>query len=193
VRECVGELLDRQAAITRRECSPEAIDYMLNTIGELEEQVDELSGKMEAEHSLRLHWKAQAEELTAERGRLQERNDRQGKTIDELKVKIDELTAELDARRMRERAAEYYDFRAATERWERAFEDKCGEVVRLTAERDQLSRNLEAEHALVVQFEYDNEELRHANNPLRASVAGLKSTVERFKARESREPADMGN
>ena len=63
----------------------------------------------------------------------------------------------------------------------------------LTAERDQLSRDLDAEHALVVQFEHDNEELRHANNTLRASVAGLKMTVERFKARESREPADMGN
>lgn len=55
----------------------------------------------------------------------------------------------------------------------------------IQAERDQLSRDLTAEHALVVQFEHDNEELRHANNTLRASVAGLKMTVERFKARES--------
>lgn len=31
--------LDRQAEITRRECSPEAIDGMLNTIGEIEEKL----------------------------------------------------------------------------------------------------------------------------------------------------------
>lgn len=66
-------------------------------------------------------------------------------------------------------------------------------IAELTAERDQLSRDLDAEHALVVQFECDNEKLRDTCNTLRASVAGLKMTVERFKARESGEPADMGN
>ena len=57
----------------------------------------------------------------------------------------------------------------------------------LTAERDQLSRDLTAEHALVVQFEHDNEkikaDLKTANdtiNTLRASVAGLKETVEKL-------------
>ena len=65
-------------------------------------------------------------------------------------------------------------------------------IAELTAERDQLSRDLDAEHALVVQFEHDNEELRHANNTLRASVAGLKMTVERFKARESRDTRQSG-
>ena len=35
-------------------------------------------------------------------------------------------------------------------------------VDELTAERDQLSRDLTAEHALLLQFEYDNERLREA-------------------------------
>ena len=71
-------------------------------------------------------------------------------------------------------------------------EKLLAKVDELTAERDQLSRDLTAEHALVVQFEHDNEkikaDLKTANdtiNTLRASVAGLKETVEKLKAHET--------
>ena len=40
------------------------------------------------------------------------------------------------------------------------YASKFGDVVRLTAERDQLSRDLTAEHALLLQFEEDNERMR---------------------------------
>ena len=43
----VIEWLDRQAAITRREHSPEAIDHMLNTIGEQEERIAELTAEVD--------------------------------------------------------------------------------------------------------------------------------------------------
>jgi cell division protein FtsB len=39
------KLLDRQVVITRRECSPEAIDGMLDTIDDLQEQVDKLTAE----------------------------------------------------------------------------------------------------------------------------------------------------
>lgn len=90
---------------------------------------------------------------------------------DELQAKVDELTAE------RNEFADELKLDAI------ALDELRKQVDELTAERDQLSRDLEAEHALVVQFEHDNEELRHANNTLRASVAGLKMTVEKLGAR----------
>ena len=208
--------LDRQAAIT----SLEWLDGKTHIFGMTFDEVRGLQAKVA--------------ELTAERDKLRKelklaRIDWESERdyADQCEQHAKELTAELDACRMREKAADDYDFREAAQRWEQAFEDKCGEVVRLTAERDELSRDLDAEHALVVQFEYDNEELKaesdklkakvdelnaswrkandgwaeanaeaerlqHANNTLRASVAGLKMTVERFKARESGDARQSG-
>lgn len=184
-------------------------------------------------------------ELTAERDELKERVARFDSIsnidgianllvqFEDLTAERDQLQADLDACRMREKAAEDYDFREAAERWEQAFEDKCCEVVRLTAERDELKEQrrkaamkimrmederkrldermmeqagkhqgylqriveLTAERdrlQKVVQVQADSfrkmeAELKEANdtcNTLRASVAGLKETVERFKARD---------
>lgn len=99
--------------------------------------------------------------------------------VRDMQPKVDELTAERVG----------WDCAECAEGLGKELDARCDplkeRIVELTAERDQLSRDLDAEHALVVQFEHDNEELRHANNTLRASVAGLKMTVERFKARES--------
>lgn len=175
--------------------------------------------------------------------------------VRDMQPKVEELTAELDACRMRERAAEDYDFREAAERWEQAYEDKCGEVVRLTAERDQLTNainelqkkqpycynpeqpldtlntigryideltaerdqlkpkvdelnanwrkandgwagaNAEAEQwrQKCDQLQVDLKAANDTINTLRASVAGLKSTVEKLKAAYGQKPADMGN
>lgn len=110
-------------------------------------------------------------------------------------IEIDSLIAERDGLRRALETQEHLAGRASRD-YLRVLDraDKLQEQVNsLTAKCDRLSRDLDAEHALVVQFEHDNEELRHANNTLRSSVAGLKMTVERFKARESREPADVGN
>ena len=145
--------LDRQAAITRAEVFENG-EYDCMTCdakAELREQVDE---------------------LTSERDELKERLERANKSlstmgiirlnarIDELEAERDRLQADLNACETREKAAADYDFREAAERWEQAYEGKCGEVVRLTAEAERL---------------------QHANNTLRASVAGLKMTVEKRK------------
>ena len=53
---------------------------------------------------------------------------------------------------------------------------------KLTAERDQLSRDLTAEHALVTQFEHDNEVLRDTANTLRLSIINLRDTAKDLTA-----------
>ena len=135
--------LDRQAAITRRECE-ERLDFKVITA---------VANIMNAD-------------LTAERDKLTERVTPHDSIssidgIANLLVQFEDLTAER--------------------------EKLLAKVDELTAERDQLSRDLTAEHALVVQFEHDNEkikaDLKTANdtiNTLRASVAGLKETVEKL-------------
>lgn len=60
----------------------------------------------------------------------------EGGIIKSQAQRIRELEAELDACKLREEAAKDYDFREAAERWEKAFEDKCAEAARLTAECD---------------------------------------------------------
>ena len=217
--------LDRQAEIIRAEVFADG-EYDCMTCGakrELQEHVDSLTAERDAlkERVARFdsisnidgiaNLLVQFEDLTAER---------------------DQLQADLDACRMREKAAEDYDFREAAERWEQAFEDKCCEVVRLTAERDEKEQRRKAAMKImrmederkrldermmeqagkhqgylqriaeltakrdrlqkVVQVQAESfqkleRELKEANdtcNTLRASVAGLKETVERFKARD---------
>ena len=52
-----------------------------------------------------------------------------------------------------------------------------GDVASMRAERDQLSRDLTAEHALVVQFEYDNEKLRDKNSRQRRQLSELQDAI----------------
>lgn len=77
--------------------------------------------------------------------------------LDNLQQECDKLTDECDK------------LTAAVEKWADAANaqrlvamEQADKVCELTAERDQLSRDLTAEHALVSQFEYDNEQLREA-------------------------------
>lgn len=80
---------------------------------------------------------------------------------DLLQGKLDKLTAELDAFKIREKTAEDYDFREPAQRWEQAFEDKCREVVLLTAERD---------------------DLKHTNSLLQSTIAELDLKVDEKQA-----------
>lgn len=89
-------------------------DDVLRTIAELTAERDKLETKHQNDYDA---WKLQMDKLVAER---------------------DELQAELDACKLRERVAEDYDFRAAAQRWEQAFENKCGEVIRLQEALDAI-------------------------------------------------------
>ena len=158
--------LDRQAAITRAEVFEDG-EFDCMTCGakrELQERVDSLTAEVQAQQDdiaeltderelYRENMIAQTKrvaELTAERDELKERVARFDSIsnidgianllvqFEDLTAERDQLQADLDACRMREKAAEDYDFREAAQRWERAFEDKSCEVVRLTAERDEL-------------------------------------------------------
>ena len=55
-------------------------------------------------------------------------------------------------------------------------------IAELTAKCDQLSRDLTAEHALVTQFEHDNEVLRDTANTLRLSIINLRDTAKDLTA-----------
>lgn len=63
---------------------------------------------------------------------------------------------------MSEYGVEPRGLRTAAYEYERTIEQLRAQVSDLTLERDQLSRGLDAEHAMVVQFEHDNEDLREA-------------------------------
>lgn len=65
---------------------------------------------------------------------------------------------------------ERVDFSLITQTANALFPDYQERIAELTAERDQLSRDLDAEHALVVQFEHDNEELKAERDKLQKVV-----------------------
>lgn len=153
--------LDRQAAITTAECT--ATDELCCEAcrAAQKRRVDELTAERrliarytewrdDDDVSLAEHVAAMAsvcdslKDIIAERDELRDECESYRDNMLAQNKRVAELTAELDACRMRERAAEDYDFREAAQRWARAFEDKCGEVVRLTAERDDLQAAIDA-------------------------------------------------
>lgn len=115
----------------------------------------------------------------AERGVL---SDEWYVSRDRYEDDVAELKAELESCKLRERVAEDYDYREAAQRWEQAFEDKCCEVIRLKEAVDAMGNG--QMYAMYREACEERKRLEHANNTLRASVAGLKATVDRFKARD---------
>ena len=118
--------------------------------------------------------------------------DRQAMITERLMAKNwEETSSQLvfdmnEARAERDRLQKRNDRQGETiDRLSANYDELRDEHDSLLDERDQLSRDIEAEHALVVQFEHDNEELRDTCNTLRASVAGLKMTVEKLRSYET--------
>jgi hypothetical protein len=153
----IFDWLDRQAAITERECMERATSERVGW-----DCAECAEGLGKYADGLCDPLKERIAELTAERELYRDNMIAQTKRVAELTAERDQLQADLDACRMREKAAEDYDFREAAERWEQAFEDKCCEVVRLTAERDELKErvarfdsisNIDGVANLLVQFE----------------------------------------
>lgn len=104
----VHSWLNRQTEITKHECSPGAIDNMLNTIGELEEQVGKLTAERDqlkvkrdirevlAENAKfwedkRNQWKAEMETFWKDIG-LSEHTDREQDTREKLEADIHKWT-----------------------------------------------------------------------------------------------------
>lgn len=81
--------------------------------------------------------------------------------------RIAELTAEVEKHRQRANDAERG---LLSDEWYVARDRYEDDIAELTAERDQLSRDLDAEHALVVQFEHDNEELKAERDKLKGRL-----------------------
>ncbi len=109
----------------------------------------------------------QVDELTAERDKLKERLERANKSLStmgiiRLNARIDELEAERD--RLQER------------------NDRQGETIdELKAKVDELNANWRKANDGWAEANAEAERLQHANNTLRASVAGLKMTVDKRK------------
>lgn len=86
-----------------------------------------------------------------------------------MQQQVDELTAERD--RLQAKVDELNaSWRKANDGWAEA----NAEAERWRQKRDQLSRDLDAEHALVVQFEHDNEELKADLKTANCRKAGFK-------------------
>lgn len=177
-----------------KHCFNNHVDYeteYLPSVKEFEAQIKDLETERDK-------WRARAEridELTAERDELRERLDAMKAVLDKWVESIvgielpdcprTEFQPKDKDRRIAELTAERDKWKAKAEYQQEILDCDCrdirdfqNEIDSLTAERDQLSRDLTAEHALVTQFEHDNERLEHANNTLKASIAGLKVTVE---------------
>ena len=195
--------LDRQKEITRRECADERENLLTEAIATCTKKISKLEAERDALKEQINRFNASKSEEIAENdtskgdiNNIDVQNDTREKLNEELMdscltfanggghlrafAYVSDLLDRQDAITRRE--CERLDFKAIT---------AVANIMNaeLTAERDQLSRDLDAEHALVVQFEHDNEELKAdlktANdtiNTLRASVAGLKETVEKLGA-----------
>ena len=199
--ETAVKWLNRQREITRRECADERENLLTEAIATCTKKISKLEAERDALKEQINRFNASKSEDNAENdtskgviNNFDVQNDTREKLNEELMdscltfanggghlrafAYVSDLLDRQDAITRRE--CERLDFKAIT---------AVANIMNadLTAERDQLSRDLTAEHALVVQFEHDNEELKAdlqtANdtiNTLRASVAGLKETVEKL-------------
>ena len=84
------------------------------------------------------------------------------KTPDEKLKTVREWLDRQEAITTSELCGDYTYMKADRDLKVREAQELQAKVDELTAERDQLSRDLTAEHALLLQFEYDNERLREA-------------------------------
>lgn len=94
---------------------------------------------------------------------------------DELEEQVISLTAKL----CRERKSREYAYNELNKML--ALDGKrVKQINELTAERDQLDRDLTAEHALVIQFEHDNEMLRDTAKDLTAERDELRERIRKL-------------
>lgn len=174
----VREWLDRQAAITERECMEQATTRYIGWdcaecaegLGkELDARCDPLKERIAELTAERDHFRKHVNHLMALIADIARKQpytfdpeapymtlDTIGDYLDELQDRVDSLTAEVEAQRKRANDAERGVLNGGWYVCRDKYED---DIAELTVERDQLSRDLTAEHALVVQFEHDNEEL----------------------------------
>jgi uncharacterized coiled-coil DUF342 family protein len=180
--------LDRQAAITEREIAERREEYgklpcggtdCMELVNELQAKRDELKERIaELTAEVEKHRKRAND---AERGVL---SDEWYVARDRYEDDIAELTSERD--HFRKHVNHLMALIADIARKQPYTFDPEAPYMTL----DTIGDYIDELHGDVASMRAERDELRHANNTLRASVAGLKMTVERLTGRE---PADMGN
>lgn len=182
--EVMSHWLDRQDAITTAYCTSEDESCCEACRAAQKREIAELTAErdnwancydmaIKREQSLL----SKVDELTDERNEFADELKLDAIALDELRKQVDELTTERD--QLKSKVDELNDnWRKANDGWAEA----NAEAEQWRQKRDQLSRDLDAEHALVVQFEYDNENQRATIENLRegfdAAMADLEEALD---------------